>query len=96
MKGRVNRRQFISSAGVGAGAATLGSLEPAARASGKPVLMKLGCQTAPTNDTHLKYLARYGVRNICGYAQNAAGGPYPTREELQQMHDLAEIGRAHV
>jgi len=51
--------------------------------------MKLGCQTAPTNDTHLKYLARYGVRNICGYAQNAAGGPYPTREELQQMHDLA-------
>ena len=35
--------------------------------------MKLGCQSAPTNDTHLKYLARYGVRNICGYPAIADG-----------------------
>ena len=40
--------------------------------------MKLGCQSAPTNDTHLKYLARYGVRNICGYPEIAGDRIYAT------------------
>ncbi len=52
--------------------------------------MKLGCQTAPTNDTHLKYLARYGVRNICGYPEIADGRLYATVDELKRMRDLAE------
>ena len=51
--------------------------------------MKLGCQTAPTNDTHLKYLARYGVKNICGYPEIADGRLYATVEELKRMVDLA-------
>src|SRR5262249_43909289 len=50
----------------------------------------LGCQSAPTNETHLKYLGRYGVRNICGYPQVADGRLYATTEELQRMRDLAE------
>jgi anaerobic selenocysteine-containing dehydrogenase len=29
----------------------------AAAASGRRTLMKLGCQSAPTNETHLQYLA---------------------------------------
>src|SRR5271167_5185048 len=87
----MNRRQFISSSGVAAlalGQGTVASAASAAEAA-KPVLMKLGCQSAPTNDTHLKYLARYGVRNICGYPEIAEGRIYATVEELSRMKDLA-------
>jgi mannonate dehydratase len=53
----MNRRQFISSSGVAALAVGQGSTAFAAPAApaAKPVMMKLGCQSAPTNDTHLKY-----------------------------------------
>jgi len=87
----VNRRQFISSAGVAALAIGGGSTACAApaRPATKPVLMKLGCQSAPTNDTHLKYLARYGVRNICGYPEIADGRIFATTDELSRMKDLA-------
>ena len=51
--------------------------------------MKLGCQSAPTNDEHLKYLARYGVKNICGYPLPADGRIYATVDELSRMRDLA-------
>ena len=76
------------------GAGALGGAVPAsAQQSGdvqKPLLMKLGCQSAPTNDTHLKFLARYGVRNICGYPEIADGRLYATVDELKRMRDLAE------
>lgn len=52
--------------------------------------MKLGCQSAPTNETHLKYLARYGVRNICGYPEIKGDRIYATVDELKRMRDLAE------
>ncbi len=52
--------------------------------------MKLGCQSKPTNETHLKYLARYGVRNICGYPEIADGRIYATVDELKAMRDVAE------
>jgi mannonate dehydratase len=51
--------------------------------------MKLGDQTAPTNDTHLKYLARYSVRNICGYPQIQGDRLYATVDELKTMTDMA-------
>jgi mannonate dehydratase len=94
----MNRRQFISSSSVAALAVGRGSgrgstmaAVPAAPAA-KPVLMKLGCQSAPTNDTHLKYLARYGVRNICGYPGGDDRGNDPnwvTVDALGRMKDLA-------
>ena len=87
----MNRRRFISASG--AAGITLGSsLAPkqAAAAPARRALMKLGCQSAPTNDTHLKYLARYGVRNICGYPEIADGRLYATAEELGRMRDLAD------
>jgi mannonate dehydratase len=85
----MNRRQFLSSTGIATIAA--GSKPAAAFAAApKRATMKLGCQSAPTNDTHLKYLARYGVRNICGYPQIADGRIYATVEELSRMKDLAQ------
>src|ERR1700749_3506464 len=87
----MNRRQFISSSSVAAIAVGKGSEFAALAApAAKPVSMKLGCQSAPTNDEHLKYLARYGVRNICGYPEIADGRLYATVEELHRMQDLAE------
>ena len=67
----MNRREFLVSTGAaGIAAATAASRASAdASPASQPVLMKLGDQTEPTNDLHLKYLARYSVRNICGYPQ---------------------------
>jgi mannonate dehydratase len=87
----MNRREFISSSSVAAVTLGRGAGGSAATVSSrsKPVLMKLGCQSAPTSDAHLKYLARYGVRHICGYPQIADGRIYATVDELSRMKDLA-------
>ena len=66
----MNRRQFLSSSTVsalalGSNFASADTYSPSPSAAD----MKLGDQTSPTNETHLKYLARYGVRNICGYPE---------------------------
>jgi mannonate dehydratase len=86
----MNRRKFITSTG----AVGLLAANRLAEASPKVVLaktalMKVGDQTAPTNETHLKYLARYSVRNICGYPQIEGDRLYATVEELNRMVDLA-------
>jgi mannonate dehydratase len=78
----VNRRQFVSSSAVVA--AMGGGLPVRVKgAPAKPVLMKLGCQTAPSNDKHFGYLARYGVRNVCGYPEIADGRLYATVDETK-------------
>jgi mannonate dehydratase len=84
----MNRRQFFTRSGAAAAALTAAQDGHAAPA-GPPARMKLGCQSAPTNETHLKYLARFGVRNICGYPEIADGRLYATVEELKRMRDLA-------
>jgi len=84
----MNRRRFVTVSGAAAAASVASN--PAAVAAPQRALMKLGCQSAPTNDTHLKYFARYGVRNICGYPEIAGGRIYATVEELQRMRELAE------
>jgi mannonate dehydratase len=91
---RMNRREFISSSSVAALAIGRGEVAAAAVAVpvARPVLMKLGCQSAPTNDVHLKYLARYGVKNICGYPGGDERGSDPdwaTVDALSRMKDLA-------
>jgi mannonate dehydratase len=87
----MNRRQFIAAGGAaGFIAARRGdSTAAVAENASMPGLMKLGDQTAPTNEVHLKYLARYGVRNICGYPQIAGDSLYATVEELKAMIDMA-------
>jgi mannonate dehydratase len=90
----LNRREFLSSSGVAALALGSGAgvSAEAPNPATRPVLMKLGCQSAPTNDTHLKYLARYGVKNICGYPGGDERGKVPdwaTVDALSRMKDLA-------
>jgi mannonate dehydratase len=82
----MNRRNFLATTA----AASALAAKPAPASPASAALMKLGCQSAPTNDTHLKYLARYGVKNICGYPETADGRLYATLEELKGMRDLAE------
>ena len=81
----MHRRHFFTTAAAGA----LASQTTSGAETEKPVLMKLGCQSAPTNDTHLKYLARYGVRYISGYPEIAEGRLYAPVDELKRMVDLA-------
>jgi mannonate dehydratase len=83
----MNRRKFVSSAGVVALAGS--DSEKLFAAPGRPALMKLGCQSAPSNEKHLQYFARYGVRNICGYPETSDGRLYATVDELHRLRDLA-------
>ncbi|MCU1262555.1 MAG: D-mannonate dehydratase [Bryobacterales bacterium] len=83
----MNRRQFVSTS---SGAAAAALTAKGATAPHKPALMKLGCQSAPTNDAHLKYFARFGVKNICGYPETSDGHVYATVDELSRMKDLAD------
>ncbi len=87
----MNRRQFITSTGAAGLLAAQGLASPAAPkvVLAKRALMKVGDQTAPTNETHLKYLARYSVQNICGYPEIEGDRIYATVEELNRMVDLA-------
>src|SRR5258707_2287083 len=82
----MNRRQFVSSSSAAAAAL---ATNPASAASTKPVLMKLGCQSAPSNEKHFAYFARYGVHNICGYPETSDGRIYATVDELKRLRDLA-------
>ena len=87
----MNRRRFIAAGGAAGfiAARCADSTAAVAESASMPGLMKLGDQTAPTNEAHLKYLARYGVRNICGYPQIAGDRLYATVDELKAMIDMA-------
>ena len=85
----MNRREFVASS---AAVAALGggSLAGAEGTSAKRALMKLGCQSAPSNEKHFQYFARYGVRNVCGYPEIADGRLYATVDELKRLRDLGD------
>ena len=85
----MDRRRFIASTGAAA-LALKSQAMPAAPAAGKRVLMKLGDQNPPSTETRLQYLARYGVRNICGYPEIGDGRLCTTVEELKRLRDRAE------
>jgi mannonate dehydratase len=87
----MNRRQFIAAGSAAGFVVARGSISSAASAGSAATsgLMKLGCQTAPTNDVHLKYLARYGVQNICGYPEIEGERLYATVDELKRIIDMA-------
>ena len=87
----MNRRQFIAAGGA-AGIATARGVAPAAltaESASEPAQMKLGDQTQPTNEVHLKYLARYSVRHICGYPEIDGDRLYATVDELKHMMEMA-------
>ena len=85
----MNRREFIVSSGAASVLAAGASSTAGAESVAKPSRMKLGDQTEPTNDVHLKYLARYGVESICGYPHIEGDRLYATVDELKAMKDLA-------
>jgi mannonate dehydratase len=91
----MNRRHFLSTTGlaaVGLGQGAVGWADaPVAKTQGRalPVKFKLGCQSAPTTEEHLKFLARYGVKHICGYPAVSDGRIYSTVDELSRMKELA-------
>jgi mannonate dehydratase len=90
----MDRRQFISAS---AAALAVDVASPAADcATTKRVQMKLGCQTAPSNEKHFQYLARYGVRNVCGYPEIAGDRLYATVDELKRLRDLADRSKISV
>ena len=84
----MKRRTFLSTAGVAA--ALTGATPANAEKKPLPVRMKLGCQSAPSNDVHFGYLARYGVRNVCGYPEIPEERLYATVDELKKLRDLGE------
>ncbi len=86
----MKRRTFLSTSGGAAAALTGGGAPAAAVKKPLPALMKLGCQSAPSNEVHFGFLARYGVRNVCGYPEIAGGRLYATVDELKQLRDLAD------
>ncbi|MEI9927330.1 MAG: mannonate dehydratase [Sphingomonas sp.] len=100
----LNRRNFIGASGLGAVALGAGmgiSSGALAAAVGpkapdgarKPLLLKLGCQSPPSDDAHFGYLARFGIQNAVGYYDRADKTRlYPTVDELSQ---LVERGKRH-
>ena len=86
----MQRRTFLSTSGAAAAALTGGGAPAAAVKKPLPALMKLGCQSAPSNEVHFGFLARYGVRNVCGYPEIAGGRLYATVDELKQLRDLGD------
>ena len=83
----MNRRKFFATSGA---AALAVSASPTASAAGKPILMKLGCQSAPTNEKHVAYFARYGVRNICGYPRSPSGAAVRDRRRAEEMLEVTD------
>ncbi len=83
----MNRREFGSITA----AAALAQMPAGAAQSGsrKRALMKLGCQSSPTNDQRLQFFARHSVRNICGYPEEDKQLGYPSVEQLVAVKERA-------
>ena len=86
----MNRRAFVTSSGAAAAALAAMPGKSADASPGPPARMKLGCQSAPTNEAHVAYFARYGVEGICGYPESAPGHLYATADELKRLRELTE------
>src|SRR5262245_30977998 len=80
----MKRREF----GALVAAGTLHPAAPAAAAK-SPILMKLGCQSGPSDDKRMQFFARHSVKNICGYAKESPDRGYPTVDELKQLKEVA-------
>ena len=85
----MKRRAFLSAS---AATALTARGAPSAAKQPLPVKMKLGCQSAPSNEAHFGYLARYGVRNVCAYPEIIGERLYATVDELRK---LCELGDRH-
>jgi len=60
----MNRREFVSTSGAAAAALAGIPSGPASAAPPQRARMRLGCQSAPTSEQHLQYLARRALRYL--------------------------------
>ena len=72
-----------------AGAAAGVGQSPAPAQQRKRALMKLGCQSSPTDEKRLQFFKRHSVNNVCGYPEESKERGYPTVEELKRLRDRA-------
>lgn len=85
----MKRRSFVQGS-LAAGIAASSPLPATAAPSKKPIRMKLGCQSGPTNEKKLEYFKRHSVNNINGYpATKDPSGPILI-EDLQRLKDLCD------
>lgn len=85
----MNRRQLLTSTAAAAALSTT-SPAPATAQTRKRGLMKLGCQSGPTNEQRLQFFARHGVEAICGYPQDPEKKGYYSVEDISRVKDLCE------
>jgi mannonate dehydratase len=91
----MNRREFLSAAGVGAIAAMRSDFSGAASESKRDgihrgALMKVGTQMGPTSDAMLRFFARHGVKNICGHPERRGRGGGWTLDDLLRLRERVE------
>jgi len=87
----MNRRDFVSRAAAVAALAQTSMPAPAAQSGArKRALMKLGCQSSPTNEQRLQFFKRHSVNNICGYPEPKDPQAVPTVDELKQLRERCE------
>ncbi|NUN03653.1 MAG: mannonate dehydratase, partial [Bryobacteraceae bacterium] len=86
----MKRRQVLT---VSAGAALAGAVPSAfSMQAGPPkrALMKLGCQSGPTDDRRLQFFKRHSVEHICGYPEDPGNKGYYSVEDLSRLRDRCE------
>jgi mannonate dehydratase len=97
----MDRRQFVSSTSSVTATAAVGAMAPASvlaqsnegapPARAKRSQMKLGADIEKVDDTTMKSMARWGIKNCYARAMIADKDRlYPTVDELHQMRDVAE------
>ena len=87
----MNRRQVLSLTAAGAASQLVSTdRNNAQAATPKRALMKLGCQSGPTNEQALQFFKRHSVDGICGYPEDAGNKGYFSVEELSKTKDLCD------
>src|SRR4051794_18235787 len=87
----MNRRQLFTSTAAVAASQLIPNSQPEAKAATpKRALMKVGCQTPPSDDKHLAYFRRHGVLNINGYVEDGQKHDTYTVEDLSKLKERWE------
>jgi mannonate dehydratase len=88
----MNRRQLLQTSAAAAAAPLVSSSSQmqAATNGKKPALMKLGCQSGPTDDKRLQFFARHGVTHISGYAEDSGDKGYFSVDDLSRLRERVE------